>query len=125
MILAVERFPESPTPTLLPQRRTTLRDRARNSLPAIVVKPEIEEGGPGSGSDHWIVTVYDNDYNGVDQVILILMKATGCPQEEAEIETWEIHNLGRSVVHHGGEKECNEAADIIRQIGIRVEVSEE
>jgi ATP-dependent Clp protease adapter protein ClpS len=96
-----------------------------SSLPAIIEKPEIEEKGPGSGGGHWIVTVYDNDYNSIDQVILILLKATGCTLREAEIETWEIHNLGQSVVHHGEEDECQKVADVIAQIGIRVEVSEE
>jgi ATP-dependent Clp protease adapter protein ClpS len=97
-----------------------------SSLPAIIEKPDIEEKGPGGGGgDTWIVTVYDNDYNSIDQVILILMKATGCNLREAEIETWEIHHLGKSVVHHGEQDECQKVADVIAQIGIRVEVTEE
>lgn len=96
-----------------------------NSLPSIIERPEIEEKGPGSGGSQWVVTVYDNDYNSVDQVILVLMKATGCSLREAEIETWEIHHLGKSVVHFGEEEECNKAANVIAQIGIRVEVTEE
>jgi ATP-dependent Clp protease adapter protein ClpS len=97
-----------------------------SSLPTIIEKPEVDAGGPGTGSGgHWIVTVYDNDYNSIEQVILILIKATNCTLSEAEIETWEIHTLGRSVVHHGEEEECRKAADVIAEIGIRVEVSEE
>ena len=96
-----------------------------NSLPAIIERPEVEEKGPGGSGGHWVVTVFDNDYNSIDQVMLILMKATGCTVREAEIETWEIHNLGKSVVHFGDEEECREVADVIAQIGIRVEVSEE
>lgn len=53
------------------------------------------------------------------------MKATGCTVEEAHIETWEVDNLGKSVVHHGSKEECDRAAGIIRTIGIRVEVVEE
>jgi hypothetical protein len=41
------------------------------------------------------------------------------------METWEIHNLGKSVVHHGSQQECERAAAIIRTIGIRVEVRQE
>gem|GEM_PF-729431 len=95
------------------------------SSPGIIEKPEIDDNGPGIGGDHWIVTVYDNDYNSIDQVILILMKATGCCRYEAEIETWEIHHLGKSVVHHGAEDDCTQVAAVIAQIGIRVEVSAE
>lgn len=74
---------------------------------------------------HYIVVVYDNDYNTFDEVIEILMKATACSMQEAWIETWEIHNLGKSVVHYGSKEECEKAASVIRTIGIRVEVCEE
>lgn len=93
---------------------------------ASVVLPEqkdrIEERQGGSG---YLVIVYDNDKNTWDEVTTILQKATSCTLEEAEIETWEVDNLGKSVVHHGGQEECNRAAGIIRTIGIRVEVVEE
>jgi ATP-dependent Clp protease adapter protein ClpS len=45
--------------------------------------------------------------------------------DEAEMETWEVHHLGKSVVHHGGKEECETASAIISEIGIRVEVYEE
>ena len=96
----------------LPERPSVLPDREE-------VNRE-DQGGSG-----WIVIVYDNDVNTWQQVVGILQKATACTQEEAEIETWEIDNLGKSVVHHGGQEECNRAAGIIRTIGIRVEVVEE
>ena len=72
-----------------------------------------------------IVIVYDNDTNTYEQVVSILQQATGCTAEEAYIEAWEIDHLGKSVVHHGSRQECERAAGIIRQIGIRVEVTEE
>ena len=71
------------------------------------------------------MVVYDNDYNTVPEVIMILMQATACSLDEAQMETWEVHNLGKSVVHHGDHPECVRAAGIIRTIGIRVEVIEE
>ncbi len=85
-------------------------------------KKRIDETRQGSG---YIVIVYDNDKNTWDEVTGILQKATGCTLEEAEIETWEVDTLGKSVVHHGGKEECSRAAGIIGTIGIRVEVVEE
>lgn len=73
----------------------------------------------------WVVTVFDNDVNTLDEVIGILMFATNCTKDEAELETWEIHYLGKSTVHHGSERNCREVADVIATIGIRVEVCEE
>ena len=101
------------TATMAPERTTT-------GLPDMEDRRLDDANGSG-----YIVIVYDNDKNTYDQVMSILMQATACTQEEAEIETWEVDNLGKSVVHHGSEPECERAASIIRTIGIRVEVVEE
>jgi ATP-dependent Clp protease adaptor protein ClpS len=93
------------------------------AAPGTLQRPELDDGG--TGGDGWIVTVFNNDKNSFDEVISILMAATGCPQAEAEMETWEIHYLGKSVVHHAGEEECHRVARVIARIGIKVEVSEE
>ena len=95
-------------------------ERSTPVLPA----DDLDDDERVSGSGY-IVVVYDNEKNTWDEVVMILQKATGCALEEAEIETWEVDNLGKSVVHHGGQEECERAADIIREIGIRVEVVEE
>ena len=92
---------------------------------SIAVTPDIEEQDTDStGSGGWVVIVFNNEYNTYEQVIDILMRATGCTAEEAWIETWEIDHLGCSVVHHADEEECNRAAAVIATIGIKVEVSE-
>lgn len=103
-----------------PPMETTAPERTTTILPDL--EENIRDVG---GSEGFIVIVYDNDHNTVDQVIMILQKATGCTLEEAEIETWEVHHLGKSVVHHGSQEECERVAGIIRTIGIRVEVVEE
>lgn len=95
------------------------------SAPGTTQSPEIDALGPDSYGSGWIVTVYDNESNTIEQVIQILMIATHCDLREAEIETWEVHHLGRSVVHHGGEDDCVNVASIIATIGIQVQVSEE
>lgn len=95
--------------------------------PAVSLPDQQEENAQRSteGGSGFLVIVYDNDKNTWDEVVTILQKATGCNLEEAEIETWEVDNLGKSVVHHAGQEECERAAGIIRSIGIRVEVVEE
>jgi ATP-dependent Clp protease adapter protein ClpS len=80
-----------------------------------------DQGDQVSG---WIVIVFDNPTNTFDEVIGILQKATGCSLEEAEMETWEVHHLGRSVVHHGDQAECERAASVIATIGIQVKVEQ-
>jgi ATP-dependent Clp protease adapter protein ClpS len=91
-----------------------------------VMEPEIEERATDrGGGEGWIVVVFNNDHNTYEEVIHILMLATNCSQEEAEIETWEVDHLGKSVVHHADKEECERVASVIRTIGIQVEVLEE
>ena len=89
------------------------------------VDPELTDDTGLGGDGGWVVTVYDNDYNTWDEVVSVLMRATRCGLEEAHMETWEVHHLGRSVVHHGAQAECKEAAQVIATIGIRVTVTKE
>jgi ATP-dependent Clp protease adapter protein ClpS len=91
----------------------------------IQLLPDLQHMGPGTGDDGFIVIVFDNPVNTFDEVEMILINATSCARREAQIETWEVHHLGKSVVHHGSSEECERAAGIIRTIGITVEVREE
>jgi len=87
----------------------------------VLPRPDVLNDSADSTAE-WRVIVFDNPINTFDQVIGILQKATGCTLEEAEMETWEVHHLGRSVVHYADEVECERVAAVIRTIGIRVEV---
>ena len=91
------------------------------SMPGIMDRPTDT---PSEKTDSgWIVTVFNNDVNTYDEVMMILMAATGCSAQEAYIETWEIDHLGQAVVHQSTRDECKMAATIISEIGIEVEVS--
>lgn len=95
------------------------------SAPGVLDEPGLLNQPQELGSSSWIVTVYNNDHNTYDEVMTVLIVATGCTAREAFIETWEIDHLGKSVVHQSGENECLQIAEIISTIGIRVEVTEE
>jgi ATP-dependent Clp protease adapter protein ClpS len=94
-------------------------------LSSTIVEPEIASNPQTTSDSHYVVLVYDNDFNTMNEVMGILMRATGCTEDEAFIETWEIHYLGKSVVHHGEKDICDHVAEIIRTIGIEVDVVEE
>ena len=72
-----------------------------------------------------MVTIFNNDTNSVDEVIFILMHATGCNRQEAEIETWEAHHFGKAPVHFSSKTECNQVAELISSIGVKTEVEPE
>ncbi len=85
------------------------------------VEPEI--AGPETGTGRWMVVIYNNESNSMDEVIAVLIHATGCTAEEAEIEMWEAHTFGKAPVHFASKAECDEAARIISSVGIKTEVA--
>ena len=87
--------------------------------------PEREQVALPSIGETWIVTVYNNNQNTYEEVIVVLMLATNCTSEEAYIEAWEIDHFGLCVVHRADESECKGAAEVIAAIGIKVEASPE
>jgi hypothetical protein len=88
------------------------------------ILPEITS--PGTETEgRWMVTIYNNDHNSFGEVIGILMRATCCTREEAEIEAWEAHTFGKAPVHFATLPECEGAALIISTIGVKAEVSPE
>lgn len=87
------------------------------------LQPELQNSGVGQG--RWMVVIFNNDHNTVEEVILTLMAATKCTVEEAEIETWEAHTYGKAPVHFAGREECTDAAALISGIGVRTHVCRE
>ncbi|MBI1757578.1 MAG: ATP-dependent Clp protease adaptor ClpS [Fimbriimonas ginsengisoli] len=77
------------------------------------------------GQSRWMVTIFNNDTNSFAEVIAILIEATGCTIEEAQIEAWEAHTYGKAPVHFGALKVCDEAAGVISRIGVRAQVTPE
>lgn len=69
------------------------------------------------------VTMFNNETNSFDEVITILMIATDCSVDEAEIEAWEAHTYGQAHVHFSSKENCDEVAQIISSIGVATEVT--
>lgn len=90
-----------------------------------VEAPERTQQIKPQASPDWVVTVFNNDVCTYEEVMVVLMLATNCSEEESYIEAWEIDHYGQCVVHRASESECLGAADVIRTIGIQVEVSQD
>jgi len=68
-----------------------------------------------------MVVIYNNETNSMEEVVSVLMQATGCDA----IEMWEAHTFGKAPVHFADKQECDEAAKVIASIGIKTEVARE
>lgn len=88
-----------------------------------VLEPQTQD--PGVGTRRWMVTIYNNDTNSQDEVVEVLMRATGCGIEEAYFEMWEAHHFGKAPCHFSSRKDCEGAALVIASIGVKTEVSPE
>lgn len=92
-------------------------------MSTIFALPEILEVPTGTG--RWMVVILNDDHTPIEDVIEILMKATGCGLNEAYMETWEAHTYGKAPVHFSGRDECEVVASMIGSIGVQTQVRRE
>lgn len=69
--------------------------------------------------------IFNNPYNTFEEVIQVIMDATGCPFEEAYCETWEAHTFGKAAIHFDTQQACCAVATIVSRIGVQTEVRPE
>lgn len=85
--------------------------------------PETTDGATGRG--RWMTVIFNNESNSADEVVDVLVRATGCDEEEAFIEMWEAHTYGKAPVHFSSKEECERVAGIVASIGVKTEVAPE
>jgi ATP-dependent Clp protease adaptor protein ClpS len=93
-------------------------------VPGIKTEPEEIQQDSAYGG-RYAAIIFNNEANSFDEVISIIMHATSCGIEEAQIETWEAHTYGEAAVHFAAESECVRVAHTIASIGVRTEVRKE
>lgn len=86
---------------------------------------EPQSTTPDAVHGRWMCVIYNNDVTPYDLVVVTLMLATGCSQEEANMEAWEAHTFGKSSVHFGTREECEAVAEVMRRIRVESEVCPE
>lgn len=105
-----------------------------DAIPQLLTDPETIEApqqetleapasqDTGNTSSDYRVVLYNDDFHGVDEVVLQLQKATGCDEHTAINITMEAHMRGRAVCYQGSREECHRVARILREIRLQVEV---
>ena len=84
---------------------------------------DSDEKGSQDVSETYEVRIIDNDYNTYQQVMDVSMLALGVSEDEAFAIAWEVDHNGFCVVAQGPYEEAKAVADIIRTIGIQVQVN--
>lgn len=72
----------------------------------------------------WNVILVNDDWHTFEEVILQLMKATGCSIEKAQEITWKVHTEGEAVCYSGPRERCELVAAILEEIYLRVRLEQ-
>lgn len=70
----------------------------------------------------WRVIVYNDEIHTFDEVILQLMKATGCSEQQAEIHAVTIDATGKDCVYQGDFFDCFRVQGVLREIQLVTEI---
>jgi ATP-dependent Clp protease adapter protein ClpS len=70
----------------------------------------------------WRVVLYDDDIHTFDEVIIQLVKATGCTTARAERHAWTVHTEGKDCVYTGEFFECMRVQGVLREIQLVTEI---
>jgi ATP-dependent Clp protease adapter protein ClpS len=92
-------------------------------LPPVSISGRSTEDESAEAEAQYEVRIIDNDYNTYQEVIQIAMQALDISEEQAFVVAWEVDHLGSCVVAHAPKAEAEEIANLIRTIGIEVQVN--
>jgi ATP-dependent Clp protease adaptor protein ClpS len=70
----------------------------------------------------WTVVLYDDDVHTFDDVIVQVVKATGCTAERAARHAWTVHTEGKDRVYTGEFFECLRVQGVLREIQLVTEI---
>ena len=85
-------------------------------LPEIVTEDETQEELPAK------VILFNDEVHTFEEVIVQIMKATGCSLPRAEELTWEVHHTGKAMVFEGPVSKCFEVSSILEEIELMTQV---
>ena len=70
----------------------------------------------------WRVILYDDDIHTFEEVIVQLVKATGCSAQQAEKHAWTVHTEGKDCVYTGDFFACFRVQGVLREIQLVTEI---
>ncbi|MEW6531462.1 MAG: ATP-dependent Clp protease adaptor ClpS [Thermodesulfobacteriota bacterium] len=91
-------------------------------FPPIKLADEPQDRSPND-EEIYEVRIIDNDFNTYQEVMDITKAALGITEEEAYAVAWEVDHRGSCVVAEGPRPDAEAIAQIIRLIGIEVQVN--
>jgi ATP-dependent Clp protease adapter protein ClpS len=72
--------------------------------------------------DGFRAILYNDNWHGMDEVVLQIQKATGCDLPQAAAVMIEAHCRGRAVCFKGSRERCHKVCRVLREIRLQCEV---
>ena len=82
----------------------------------------VEEATETRVQRPWRVVLYDDDIHTFEDVIVQLIKATGCSPQKAQRHAYTVHTTGKDCVFEGEFDECFRVQVILREIQLVTEI---
>ncbi len=92
------------------------------AAPTVLPEVEVEEAVEEHVDTPWRVILYDDDIHTFEEVIVQLIKATGCSEQQAERHAWTVHTKGKDTVFEGEFFDCFRVQGVLREIGLVTEI---
>ena len=70
----------------------------------------------------WLVILFNDEIHTFEEVIIQIVKATGCPMSNAEAYAWQVHLDGKACVFDGGFERCLRVQGVLKEIALVTEV---
>ncbi len=83
-----------------------------------VIEEEVEE----RMDMPWRVILYNDDIHTFDEVIMQIIKATGCSMSQAKAYAFEAHSKGKACVFEGTFEECFRVQAVLKEIQLVTEI---
>jgi ATP-dependent Clp protease adaptor protein ClpS len=87
-----------------------------------MVAPEVDTDVAEAIDTPWRVILFDDDVHTFEDVIVQLIKATGCSEAQAEAHAWTVHTTGKDCVYQGDFFECFRVQGVLREIQLVTEI---
>ncbi|MGB3542960.1 ATP-dependent Clp protease adaptor ClpS [Rubrivirga sp.] len=92
------------------------------AAPETDVAPVLEDDVADKVDTPWRVLLYDDDIHTFEEVIVQVVKATGCSTQQAERHAWTVHTQGKDCVYQGDFFECFRVQGVLKEIGLVTEI---
>lgn len=70
----------------------------------------------------WRVLLFDDDVHTFEEVIVQLMKATGCSSAHAERLAWTVHTTGKAMCFEGAFEACFRVKSVLDEIALITQI---